>query len=70
MAKYSFDCDMDHDPMHFEVEAEDDDSAVKKLIEELGPHSEEHHPDMKDMSQEDLEKMVREGMHKEEVTAV
>lgn len=66
MAKYSFDCDMEHEPMHFEVEAESDEEALKKMMDELGPHAKEHHPEMADKSQEEMEDMIKSGWHKEE----
>ncbi len=46
-----------------QVEAENDDDAVGKLMEAGGKHSQEVHPDMK-IDMEEMTKMVREQMVK------
>jgi len=66
MAKYTLDCDMDHEPMHFEVEAESDDEAMTKMLAELQPHADEHHPEMASKSPEEMKAFVESKWHKED----
>jgi hypothetical protein len=64
MTKYILDCDMQHEPMHFEVEAENDDEAVTKMLSQLKPHVEQFHPDMAGKSNEDLMGFIKTKWHK------
>lgn len=66
MAKYIFSCDMDHEVMSFEAEAEIDEEAVTKLLEQTKTHTAEMHADMAGKSDEELMEMIRGGMKKEE----
>lgn len=61
--KYSYNCPAG-DKM-IEVEAMTDDEAVEKIMEEAKKHKMEVHPEMEG-TDEEMEKMIREGMIKEE----
>jgi len=64
MAKYTFKCPGCSAPSV--VEAENDDEAVDKLMVEGGKHKQEVHPNDPEVPEEDMKKMVREQMTKEE----
>ena len=69
MAKYSFDCEMGgegHESEHFEVEADNDDEALGKMMEEMKPHGEKFHPEMAGKSPEELKEMITSTWKKEE----
>ncbi|MEX0621641.1 MAG: hypothetical protein WD187_01455 [Candidatus Woykebacteria bacterium] len=62
---YSFTCEQGHEPKTFTVDAENEDEAVQKLLEQTGPHVAEAHPDMANMSPAEAEQMIRNGMKAE-----
>ena len=64
MAKYTFKCPGCSAPIV--VKAENDDEAVDKLMVEGGNHKKEDHPNDPEVPEEDMKKMVREQMTKEE----
>ncbi len=66
MAKYTWTCEQGHEPKSFTVEAENDDEAVEKLMEETKGHVDEDHKDMEDMSPEEAKKMITSSWKKEE----
>lgn len=69
MAKYTFTCDQGHEPMTMEVEAMSDDEAMTMMMEKAKAHMGEHHPDMANMSEDDMKKMIMEGWQKSEEAA-
>jgi predicted small metal-binding protein len=61
--KYSFTCPA---PCNYEIkiDAQNDDEALKKIMEAGGVHAKKAHPDMPPMTEEKLKNMFRSGMKK------
>jgi len=64
--KYTFTCDQGHEPESFTVEAEDDEEAVQKLMEQSQGHVAEKHPEMANASPEEARQMIMSNWTKEE----
>lgn len=60
MMTYTMPCADGHDPEMLMVEAGNDDEAMMKMVEKVHEHHEQRHPEMKDMSDEDVKKYVME----------
>ena len=60
--QYSFTCSQGHDPQTFTVDAENEDEAVEKLMEQTQSHLTEKHSDMPSMSPEEAKNMIRSGL--------
>lgn len=63
--KYSFTCSQGHEPMTFTAEAENDEEALQKIMEQAGPHVAEAHPDMVNADPEETKKMITDSWTKE-----
>ena len=61
--KYSFTCPA---PCNYQikVDAQYDDEAVRKIMEEGKIHAKKAHPDMPPMTEEQMKSMLRAGMKK------
>ena len=61
--KYSFTCPP---PCNYEIkiDAQNDDEALKKIMEAGAVHAKKAHPDMPPMTEEKLKNMFRSGMKK------
>ncbi len=61
--KYSFSCPA---PCNYKinVDAQSDDEAVNKIVEEGKVHAEKAHPDMPPMTEDQMKGIVRMGMRK------
>ena len=68
MSKYTFTCNMGHEPMTFDVMAEDDDTAMKMMMEKVKPHLAEAHAD-KPMDDAAIMETIKGGWKKEEAPA-
>ena len=55
---YTFTCAQGHEPKTFTVDADNDDDALAKIMEQAGPHLAEAHADMANMPPEDAKKMI------------
>lgn len=62
---YKFTCSQGHDPVTFTVEAENDDEALQKLLEQSGPHAAQVHPEMANMSPGDVKNLITSSWVKE-----
>ncbi len=62
--RYSFTCPASGCNFTIEVEARDDEEAVKKIVSEGMKHSMSDHPDMPSMPESEMINMVRAGMKK------
>ncbi|MEX0616375.1 MAG: hypothetical protein WD231_01015 [Candidatus Woykebacteria bacterium] len=63
--KYSFTCNQGHEPVTFTAEADSDDEALQKIMEQAGPHAAEVHPDMANKSPEEMKQMITGSWTKE-----
>jgi len=63
--QYSFTCNQGHDPQTFTVDAENEDEAVEKLMEQTQPHLAEAHSNMPSMSPDEAKNMIRGGLKAE-----
>ncbi|HSX57914.1 MAG TPA: hypothetical protein VLE47_01415 [Candidatus Saccharimonadales bacterium] len=61
---YSFTCQEGHEPKTFTTEADNDDQAMESILEQMGPHVAEVHPDLAGKSPEELKQMVMDGWTK------
>lgn len=66
MAKYTFDCNMGHDPDILEVEAENDDEALTQMREKAKAHLAEKHAGEPLMGDAELDNMIQGGWKKED----
>lgn len=66
MAKYTFTCEQCSPAVNFTVEAENEDEAVEKLMEETKGHVGEKHPDMANASPEEAKNMIKSSLKKED----
>ena len=64
--KYTFTCDQGHEPESFTVEAEDDEEAVQKLMEQSQGHVAEKHTEMASASPEEARQMIMSNWTKED----
>ncbi|OGD91298.1 hypothetical protein A3D07_01395 [Candidatus Curtissbacteria bacterium RIFCSPHIGHO2_02_FULL_42_15] len=63
---YTFTCSQGHDPVTFTAEAENDDEAVAKLMEEARGHLAEVHPDLASMSPDQTKQVIISNWTKSE----
>lgn len=63
--KYTFECSQGHEPMTMTVEAENDDEAMEQMMGQAKAHLGEHHPDMANMSDDEVKNMIMQGWKKE-----
>lgn len=64
MSKYTFECTMGHAPAMFEVMADDDDAAMKMMMEKVKPHLQEVHKDQP-MDDAAIMDTIKKGWKKE-----
>lgn len=55
---YTFTCSQGHEPKSFTVDADNDDDALVKIMEQAAPHLQEAHPDMANMAPEEAKKLI------------
>lgn len=55
---YTFTCSQGHEPVTFTVEAENDDEALQKIMEQAQPHIAEAHPEMANMPEDQAKSMI------------
>ena len=67
---YSFTCSQGHEPMTFTAEAENDEEALQKIMDQTQPHVAEKHSEMANMSEEEAKNMITSMWKKEESSAM
>lgn len=68
MAKYTFECNMGHEPMMLEVEAATDEEAMTMMMDKAKAHlAEMPHEGAAPMDDEAMKKMIMDGWKKEEM---
>lgn len=55
---YTFTCSQGHEPITFTSEAENDEEALQKIMQQATPHLQQAHPDMANMPEEEAKKIV------------
>ncbi len=55
---YTFTCNQGHEPVSFTAEAETDEEAVQKIMEQTASHLKEVHSNMPPMSEEEAKNMI------------
>jgi len=56
---------MGHEPMTFTAEADNDEEALQKIMEQASPHIAEVHPEMASKSPEEMKEMITNSWMKE-----
>lgn len=55
---YTFTCSQGHEPITFTVEAENDDEALQKIMEQSGSHVQEAHPELANMPEDQVKGLI------------
>lgn len=55
---YTFTCSQGHEPVTFTVEAENDDEALQKIMEQSSSHVQEVHPELANMPEDQVKNLI------------
>ena len=55
---YSFTCEQGHEPVTLTVEAENDEEALQKRIEQSAPHLQAAHPEMANVPEDQAKNII------------
>lgn len=62
---YTFTCDQGHDPITFTAEAENDEEALQKIMEQAQPHISEKHSELANMPEDQVKNLIMSSWKKE-----
>ncbi len=62
---YTFTCEQGHDPVTFTAQADNDEEALQKIMEQAAPHLAQAHPDMANMPEDQAKNMITSAWTKE-----